>query len=69
MERTYIADALKCEGKELQVRGFVDSIRNSKAMAFIVLKDITGRLQITVENDKHPVLCPLLDQITADSII
>ncbi|MBE6999729.1 MAG: aspartate--tRNA(Asn) ligase [Clostridia bacterium] len=69
MERTYIADALKCEGKELQVRGFVDSIRNSKAMAFIVLKDITGRLQITVEKEKHPELCPLLDQITADSII
>ena len=38
-------------------------------MAFIVLKDITGKLQITVEKEKLPELCETLDVLTPDSVI
>ena len=69
MERTYVRDAMQKTGENLLVRGFVDNIRNGKSMAFIVLKDLTGRLQITVEKEKFPGLCPILDQITPDSVI
>ncbi len=38
------------------MQGFIENLRNSKYMAFIVLKDITGKLQITVEKEDHPDL-------------
>ena len=38
-------------------------------MAFIVLKDITGKLQITVEKEKHPEMTDILDALTGDSVI
>ena len=64
MERTYIAQALTMAGQTVKVQGFVENNRNGKSMAFIVLKDITGKIQITVEKEKHPDLCPALDQLT-----
>ncbi len=69
MERTYICDVKTVLGERIKVQGFVENFRNSRAMAFIVLKDITGKLQITVEKEKSPELCEILDQITGDSVI
>ena len=69
MERTYIKDAKDNAGKKIKVQGFVENIRNGKAMAFIVLKDITGKLQITVEKEKHPEMTDMLDALTGDSVI
>ena len=54
MERTYINEAQKAIGGTVKVQGFIENLRNSKYMAFIVLKDITGKLQITVEKEDHP---------------
>lgn len=69
MERTYLAEAGKKRNEQIKVQGFVENIRNSKAMAFIVLKDITGKLQITIEKEKLPQLCDIVDQITGDSVL
>lgn len=69
MERTYIADALAKNGETVKVQGFVENNRNGKSMAFIVLKDITGKLQITVEKEACPHLCDTIDQLTGDSVI
>ncbi len=69
MERTTLKNALKRTGEKILVRGFVDNIRNGKSMAFIVLKDLSGRLQITVEKEKYPALLETLDRITPDSVI
>ena len=49
MERTYISDVRSHAGETIKVQGFIENLRSSKAMAFIVLKDITGKLQITIE--------------------
>lgn len=69
MNRTYISDAYKMAGNKIKVQGFIENIRNSKAMAFIVLKDITGKIQITVEKEKHPDLCEDVEKLTGDSVI
>ena len=66
MERTYIKDVAPGICK---VQGFVENFRNKKTMAFIVVKDITGKLQITVEKEKHPELVPLLDTLTPHSVV
>lgn len=56
-------------GEVNRVAGFVENIRNKKFMCFIVLRDVTGKLQLTIEKEKHPELNDILDQITVDSVI
>ena len=69
MERLYINQIKDHMDTEIKLQGFVDTIRNGKAMAFIVLKDITGKVQITIEKEKHPELEDVLAQTTPDSVI
>lgn len=69
MNRTYISDIQKEIGNTVKVQGFIENIRSSKAMAFIVLKDITGKVQITVEKADHPELTDTIDALTGDSVI
>ena len=66
MERTYIKDVTPGRHK---VQGFVDKLRNKRTMAFIVLKDITGKLQITVEKEKSAELAAIVDELTLHSVI
>ena len=56
-------------GEVNKVSGFVENIRNKKYMCFIVLRDVTGKLQLTIEKEKHPELNDTLDQITIDTVI
>lgn len=67
MKRVMIKD-LNLENVN-KVSGFVESIRNKKAMCFIVLRDISGKLQLTIEKEKHPDLVNILDEITTDCVI
>ena len=56
-------------GEVNHVGGYVETIRNKKAMCFIVLRDVSGKLQLTIEKGKHPELNDILDQITVDTVI
>ena len=67
MERTLIADLKR--GEVNKVQGFVENIRNKCTMAFLVLRDHTGRLQLTVEKEKNPEIAALVDQLTVESVI
>ena len=66
MERTYIKDVAP---GVCRVSGFVENFRNKKTMAFIVVKDITGKLQVTVEKEKHPEMIEMLDKLTPQSVV
>ena len=67
MRRVQIKD-IKLEEVN-KVAGYVENIRNKKSMCFIVLRDITGKLQVTIEKASHPEMDPILEQITTDTII
>ena len=69
MERVYAQEVSQHIDEVVKVQGFVENIRNSKAMAFIVLKDITGKIQITLEKEPNPGLAEIVDTITQDSVI
>ena len=69
MERIYAQEVGQHIEEKVKVQGFVENIRNSKAMAFIVLKDITGKIQITLEKEPNPQLAEIVDTITQDSVI
>ncbi len=68
-ERVYIKDIAGKIGEEVKLQGFADNIRNSKSMLFIVLKDITGKVQITLEKEKAPELAEQLEAVTNDSVL
>ena len=66
MERTYIKDVVP---GVCRVQGFVENFRNKKNMAFIVVKDITGKLQVTIVKEEHPEFNEMLDQLTIHSVV
>lgn len=58
------------EGKEVTVKGFVDKIRNLQYVQFVVLRDITGKVQVTIEkNDDNKKLALIVDGLTNESTI
>ena len=67
MKRVFIRD-LKL-GEVNHLAGYVENIRNKKYMCFIVLRDVTGKIQVTIEKEKHPEMIEELDKITVDSVI
>ena len=67
MARTFIRD-IKL-GEVNHIAGYVENIRNKKWMCFIVLRDVTGKIQVTIEKEKHPEWEEMLNTITVDSVI
>ncbi len=69
MDRVYIRDVGKYAEQEVLIKGFAENFRDGKSMAFLVLKDITGKVQVTIEKELHPEWTDTLAQITQDSVI
>ena len=67
MERTYIKNVKP--GARCRIAGFVENLRNKRTMAFLVIKDITGKLQVTLEKEKYPELAAKVDTLTIHSVI
>ena len=66
MERTMIANIAPGRHK---VSGFVENYRNKRTMAFIVVRDFSGKLQVTVEKEKHPEFAQMLENLTLQSVV
>jgi len=67
MQRTYVADVQP--GTKVKISGFLENIRNKRAMAFLVLRDITGKIQITVIKDENPEIAKKIDALTIDTVV
>ena len=67
MERNLIANVV-C-GETNKIQGFVENLRNKRTMAFLVIRDHSGRLQVTIEKEKHPDLAAIVDQLTVESVV
>ena len=69
LPRTNIARVKTYQDMPVRICGFVENFRDSKAMAFIVVKDITGKVQVTIKKDEHPELLEELAKVTLDSVV
>ena len=67
MKRTFIADVKP--GEQVKIAGFVENCRNKKARAFLVIRDMTGKVQIYVEKEGNEALAAVVDQLTIDSVV
>jgi aspartyl-tRNA synthetase len=70
MERTLIRDASENIGECIALRGFVQTVRNQKAVQFIVLRDHTGLIQVVADrSEANNTLNELIAQLTRESAI
>ncbi len=67
MKRTWITEAQT--NALVKIEGFLERIRNTRNMAFLVVRDRSGALQVTIEKEQHPEWTELLDQLTPESVV
>lgn len=67
LKRSYIAEVRV--GEVNRIRGFVENLRNKRTMAFLVIRDVTGKIQVTIEKERHPEMADMLDRLTVESVV
>lgn len=67
MERTTIKNLQT--GKVCRIQGFVENIRNTRAMVFLVIRDITGKVQVTIGKEAHPEFADVWERLTVESAV
>lgn len=71
MERIVLEELNKHYDEEVTISGFVDEIRNLKWVQFVVLRDETGKVQITIEKSEeaNKELVEIIDNLTVESTL
>lgn len=70
MKRTLIHDAKEKIGEIISIKGFVQTVRNQKAVQFLILRDHTGLIQVVAErSDENKVINELIATLTRESAI
>lgn len=71
MERNYIEEVFsRSDGEKVLLKGWVYDARDLKKVRFIILRDITGRVQVTgVEKETSPEVFEKLDKINRESVV
>ena len=71
MKKVYVKDLNKHVGEEVIFGGFVDTIRDKKWVQFIILRDSTGKVQMTLDKgvETNAQMVELMSSLTKDSTI
>ena len=67
MERTYIKD-LK-DQEVCKIQGFVDTKRDQKTIQFIIIRDTTGKVQVTVFKPELPEIAEVFSSLNVNSVV
>ena len=51
MKKIDIKDLNKYYDKEIELQAFVDNVRNLQYVQFVILRDKTGKVQMTIEKE------------------
>ena len=70
MKEIYFKNLKEYLGKEIVIEGFVDNIRNLQYVQFLVLRDSTGKVQVTIEkNEENTKLNEIVNGLTCESTV
>jgi len=69
MERTYISELKNNIGKTVRVRGRVDTLRDQGKIIFLVLRDITGKVQTVAWSGGNTDVFNTVKSLTAESVV
>lgn len=65
-----IKELSEYKDKEITIQGFVDNIRNLQYVQFVILRDSTGKVQMTIEkNEDNASLVEIIDHLTLESTV
>ena len=53
----------------VRLSGFVSNIRDKKSMCFIVLRDLSGDIQLTIDKNSHIGINDIISKLTLESVI
>ena len=57
------------EDGNVEIKGWAENVRNLGGLAFITLRDINGKYQVTVSKNSNPELFERIAEIKAESVI
>lgn len=57
------------ENEITKISGFAEKIRDTKYMIFVILKDRSGKIQVSIDKNNQPELCSKLENVIANSVI
>ena len=71
LKRLYIKDLVNKFDEEIEIQGYVDNIRNLQWVQFLILRDKTGKVQVTVEKseEKNRELVETINNLTLESTV
>ena len=71
MNKIFFKDLEKYYDKEIEISGFVENIRNIKWVQFLVLRDSTDKVQVTIEKseEKNKEMVELVNTLIAESTV
>lgn len=69
--RIYAKDLNKHLDQKIEFSGFVDSIRNLQWVQFVIVKDLTGKVQVTIEKseEKNKEMVELIESLPLESTV
>jgi aspartyl-tRNA synthetase len=71
MKKVFVNELENYSEKEVSISGFVDVVRDKKWVMFVILKDSTGKVQVTLEKseEKNNEMIETFAKITKDSVV
>jgi len=69
MSKIYFNELKNHFNEDITIEGFVDSIRDLQYVAFIVLRDSTDKVQVTVEKEGNDELVNIVSNMTLESTV
>ena len=61
---------LKENNSKVTINGFVDKIRNLQYVQFVIIRDTTGKVQVTIEkNEENKKLVEIIDNLKEESTV
>ena len=70
MKEIYFKNLKEYLGKEICIEGFVDTIRNLQYVQFLVVRDSTSRVQVTIEkNEANAKLNLIVNELTCERTV
>ena len=69
MERTYISSLKDLIGKKVRIRGRVDTLRDQGKIVFLILRDITGKVQTVSWSGGNIEVFNSVKSLTAESVV
>lgn len=70
MKKIYFKNLNEYFGQKITIEGFVDNIRDLQYVQFLVVRDTTGKVQITIEkNESNSKLNKIVSNLTIESTV